>query len=248
MTKFPDLFAALAEPFDKDDVKTRSGSGRTLSYITARTAMNRLDDVLGPENWWDDYETFSNGHGVKCSLTIRLPDGSTVTKTGIGGTTEMHDPSDTDKTGESDALKRAAVKFGIARHLYRDGVPDFVAERCPPEASGNGHGRDDMPSQARYQSAPEHDRERPHGQQPQHRSGNGGDGRKPTSGRALFAWVKDQEQKSDVRLLQYLNGWAKLHDLPARMVDWDAMQVEIAYAEAMRKLSGSRQHEDASAN
>jgi hypothetical protein len=54
MTQHPDLFAALAAAFDPDEVKHRSQGGRQLEYVTARTVMNRLDDVLGPENWWDD--------------------------------------------------------------------------------------------------------------------------------------------------------------------------------------------------
>jgi len=55
MTQHPDLFAALAAPFESSEVKVRSQSGRQLHYITARTAMNRLDSVLGPENWYDEY-------------------------------------------------------------------------------------------------------------------------------------------------------------------------------------------------
>jgi len=54
MTQHPDLFAALAAPFESHEVKLRSQTGRQLTYITARTAMNRLDNVLGPENWWDE--------------------------------------------------------------------------------------------------------------------------------------------------------------------------------------------------
>lgn len=133
-TKFPAIFQALAAPFDPAEVKTRAGErGRKLSYITARTAMNRLDEVLGSENWWDAYipSPVANQQGVLCRLTIRLPDGQTVTKEGIGGVTTMHDPSDTDKTGESDALKRSAVKFGVGRYLYQDGVPSFDAELAP---------------------------------------------------------------------------------------------------------------------
>lgn len=121
-TKFPEIFDALAAPFDDADIKVRPGDrGRKLSYVTARTVMNRLDDVLGPENWWDDYLPSPVGsQGVKCLLTIRLPDGQTVTKAGLGGVTLMQDPSDTDKTGESDSLKRASVKFLIGRYLYQD--------------------------------------------------------------------------------------------------------------------------------
>src|SRR5881227_1430774 len=130
MTKFPDLFAALAAPFESQEVKIRPAQGgRQLHYITARTAMNRLDSVLGPENWWDDFVPSENS--VTCRLTIRLPDGSTVTKADAGGYAGMADQGDDDKSGFSDAFKRAAAKFGVARYLYRDGVPHFVREREP---------------------------------------------------------------------------------------------------------------------
>jgi hypothetical protein len=38
----------------------------------------------------------------------------------------MSDEGDDDKSGFSDAFKRAGVKFGIGRYLYRDGVPGWV--------------------------------------------------------------------------------------------------------------------------
>ncbi len=133
MTKFPDLFAALAAPFESYEVKLRTApGGRQLHYITARTAMNRLDSVLGPENWWDEYVPSQNS--VLCKLTLRLPDGSTVTKCDAGGYAGMADQGDDDKSGFSDAFKRAAAKFGVARYLYRDGVPAFVREREPGAA------------------------------------------------------------------------------------------------------------------
>src|SRR5436305_13202547 len=143
MTQFPDLFAALAAPFEPQEVRVRSQAGRQLHYITARTAMNRLDDVLGPENWWDDYTPGENS--VLCRLTVRLPDGQTITKADAGGYAGMPDSGDDDKSGFSDSFKRAAAKFGVARYLYRDGVPAFVREREPatvstPAASnGTGH-------------------------------------------------------------------------------------------------------------
>src|SRR4051794_27781588 len=137
MTQYPDLFAALAAPFDGHEVKIRSSQGgRQLHYITARTAMNRLDSVLGPENWWDEFLPLENS--VICKLTLRLPDGSTVTKADAGGYAGMADSGDDDKSGFSDAFKRAAAKFGIARYLYREGVPAFVRDREPaPAASTN---------------------------------------------------------------------------------------------------------------
>jgi hypothetical protein len=64
----------------------------------------------------------------------------------------------------------------------------------------------------------------------------GGNDEAPRSGKALFAWVKEQEQRHEIGLVKYLNGWAKLMEFPGRMVDWDAGQVNEAYTEACRKI------------
>jgi hypothetical protein len=130
-TKYPDLFAALAAPFEKSEVKALNVKGRQMHYITARTAMNRLDQVLGPENWWDEY--LPGEDSVRCQLTIRLPDGATLTKYDAGGYAGMQDQGDDDKSGYSDAFKRACVKFGVGRYLYGDGVPRYRTNGTPAE-------------------------------------------------------------------------------------------------------------------
>jgi hypothetical protein len=235
MTQHPDLFAALAAPFEPEEVKVRSQSSRQLHYVTARTVMNRLDNVLGPENWWDEYVPSENS--VLCRLTVRLPDGSTLTKADAGGYAGMADSGDDDKSGYSDAFKRAAVKFGVARYLYRDGVPGFVQERTPGTAAP-------VASPEPATVAASNSRPASNGQ---------GFGNAPRTGKALFAWTKDQEQKYEVGLLKYLNSWAKLQEFPGRMVEWDAEQVNLAYAEACRKLqaiqsSHSEAYEEAISN
>lgn len=254
MTQFPELFAALAASFDSQEVRVRTQAGRQLSYITARTAMNRLDSVLGPENWWDDYVPGESS--VICKLTVRLPDGSTLTKSDAGGYAGMADQGDDDKSGFSDAFKRAAVKFGVGRYLYRDGVPTFANSRCVaaegspanntnvgPESPRATDPRDDGHAAiATLVVAP-----------PAATRANNGAGSAPRTGRALFAWTKEQEQRHDVGLLKYLNGWAKLQDYPGRMVDWDSDQVKFAYSEACRKLQNyaqapAEEYEEALAN
>lgn len=238
MTKHPDLFAALAAPFHDSEVKVRSTAGRQLHYITARTVMNRLDSVLGPENWWDRYVPGENS--VLCELTIRLPDGTTLTKSDAGGYAGMADSGDDDKSGYSDGFKRAAVKFGVARYLYRDGVPTFAQERAAAVDSA-------MPGSEPHSAGPVATSTATKG------VSAGTAVHPPRTGKALFAWTKEQEQRHEVGLLKYLNGWAKLQEFPGRMVDWDAEQVSLAYAEACRKLqsiqAGSAEaYEEALAN
>jgi Rad52/22 family double-strand break repair protein len=222
MTQFPDLFAALAAPFDAQQVRVRSHSGREIQYITARTAMNRLDSVLGPENWWDEYTPGENS--VLCRLTVRLPDGTTLTKADAGGYAGMADSGDDDKSGFSDAFKRAAVKFGVGRYLYRDGVPSFGGLRTPDAGLKTNEPTNQS---ATIESRPT-ESSVPGPESSEHKA--------PRSGRALFAWTKDQEARHKVGLLKYLNSWAKLQDFPGRMVDWDTDQVNQAYAEGVRKL------------
>lgn len=225
MTNHRDLFTALAAPFDPEQVKVRSQAGRQLSYITARTAMNRLDDVLGPENWWDDF--VPGEHSVFCRLTIRLPDGQILTKGDAGGFAGMADPGDDDKSGYADAFKRAAVKFGIGRYLYRDGIPKFALEtiqgidrtHVAPQPT-NGHAAPPQPQQG--------DDEPP----------------APRSGREFFARIKAADEEHDYGLLKHLNAWGKRHDFPTRMIDWEGENLLRGHAEACRVVRAKRRLEE----
>jgi hypothetical protein len=235
MTQHPDLFAALAAPFDPDEVKIRSQGSRQLHYVTARTVMNRLDDVLGPENWWDSYRPLE--HSVICELTIRLPDGTVLTKSDAGGYAGMADEGDDDKSGFADALKRAAVKFGVGRYLYRDGVPRFAREslqtrgglesqaaEAPKAPGASAPPAGAAPLTAPAPSLAPSPRTTDDGLNP------------PRSGRALFAWIKDQDEKYEYGLLKHINAWAKRQEYPARMIDWENDQVARAFSEACRKV------------
>lgn len=237
VARINDVFAALCAPFHPDEVKTRTQAGRTFSYVTARSIMNRLDDVVGPANWWDEF--VPGEHSVMCRLSLRLPDGSVITKTDAGGYAGMGDSGDDDKSGYSDGYKRAAVKFGLGRYLYRDGVPNYAVpyfSGADAQFSGAQSRSDATPARPSYQNG---------GQGQSHGGGNGGGqqqggggdrGGPPRSGKALFAWSKSVEEKHQVGMLKYLNEWAKLQGFPGRMVDWDASQVALAYAEGSRKL------------
>ncbi|WP_114313573.1 Rad52/Rad22 family DNA repair protein [Thermus caldifontis] len=118
------VFEALRVPFPEEviDVKVQTVArdgrrGQVVAYVDARAVMNRLDEVAGAEGWYDTYEVLAdrlvpgrNGEErlveVKCRLTV------------LGVTKEDVGEGDTLKAAFSDALKRAAVKFGVGRHLY----------------------------------------------------------------------------------------------------------------------------------
>ena len=122
MHPITEIEAALVEPFAPDEIKFKpqSVSGNralAVAYIDARCVADRLDEVLGIGGWKDKYEVLPDG-SVICSLSIKL-DGEWVTKMDVGSLSEQPDGGDRLKAAFSDALKRAAVKVGIGRYIYR---------------------------------------------------------------------------------------------------------------------------------
>jgi hypothetical protein len=119
-----DIFMRLKRPFPTSSISWRVGAtnakfaqdgeevkGVPLAYIDARDVMDRLDDVAGPANWQDTYSVF--GSKTICRLAIRV-NGEWIAKEDGAGDTDM----EAEKGAISDALKRAAVRWGIGRYLY----------------------------------------------------------------------------------------------------------------------------------
>lgn len=128
----------LSEEFPRDAIHWRaqtltrnSDKALALAYLDARDVMDRLDDVCGPENWQDEYIETAKGR-IVCRLGIRIND-EWVWKSDGAGETAVEG----EKGGISDALKRAAVKWGIGRYLYR---MDAVWAPCESyEKNGKKH-------------------------------------------------------------------------------------------------------------
>jgi len=85
-------------------------------YVDSRAIQDRLDEVVGPENWTDEYRdsNVATGSGFICTLSIKVDDVWIPKSDGAG----LDRNTETFKSGISDALKRAAVKWGIGRYLY----------------------------------------------------------------------------------------------------------------------------------
>lgn len=119
-----EIHAALAMPFAAEDLEWRiqmafesSMQGIAVPYVTNRAIQNRLDEVVGPQNWYNEYRPW-HGTGKReaqiCGISIYFE--------GRGFITKWDGAEDSDiepvKGGLSDSMKRAAVQWGIGRVLY----------------------------------------------------------------------------------------------------------------------------------
>lgn len=116
----------LIEPFTDDEIEWRvqttikegtpDQKSLYLPYVTNRAIQNRLDEVFGVGGWCNEYK--QAGDGWLCGITARFKDekGEIYTLTKWDGASSTHiEPL---KGGLSDAMKRAAVQWGIGRYLY----------------------------------------------------------------------------------------------------------------------------------
>lgn len=219
MARYEDIFAQLAAEFEPAEVKTRRGpDGKPLSYVTARTVMNRFDAVLGPWNWSDN-STYEGGVAT-CKITITLPkteqypDGLTVTHSGVSGTPKMPDPSDGPKGAKSEAFKTAAVLFGPGRYLYQDGVVDYDADGGPRVETPGKSNSTAPAAPTRSQAPPAANRQAPQGER------KFDPFRVPRTARSYFPWLKDMEAHYQTELRKKSNAIAADMGLPWNTKEW----------------------------
>ena len=124
---FVETSQELKAPFADDEVKTLQQSWGEVKYITARMVMDRLDEALTPVGWTDRYVEMSDG-SVQCSLSLYFLGWGWLTRCDVGSP----QGSEPMKAAYSDALKRAAVKFGIGRYLYAD-TPSSASSASPSQ-------------------------------------------------------------------------------------------------------------------
>lgn len=115
-----DIFAQLDRPFSDQDVKWRVGraskdgkKAALLAYVDARSVQARFDGVVGKENWSVTYVPFGDTGAVMATVSVRF-NGEWVSKSDIGSPSNV----EREKGAVSDSFKRAAVAWGVGRHLY----------------------------------------------------------------------------------------------------------------------------------
>lgn len=121
-------------PIPMDQIKWRkqgnkpsNGEYQFVPYIDARHAAACLDEWVGPLGWKVEYgnpekwETPGNSPDewvLWCRLSVRRPDGEWVTKADVGKASNF----EPEKGLVSDAMKRAAVAWGVGRNVYDIGI------------------------------------------------------------------------------------------------------------------------------
>jgi len=113
-----DLTALRATMPHKIKVQTASQYGcNCVAYVDARQVQDKLDDVVGAENWQTKYEAIDGQ--LFCHLGIYNEDTHEWVWKSDTGTESM---AEKEKGQVSDAFKRAAVQWGIGRFLYSLGI------------------------------------------------------------------------------------------------------------------------------
>lgn len=116
--------AELLKPFAAADLEWRlqmtfeeKMTGIAVPYVTNRAIQNRLDSVVGAENWCNEFKPW-HGSGKKeaqiCGISIYFEDRGWITKWDGAEDSDIEPV----KGGLSDSMKRAAVQWGIGRVLY----------------------------------------------------------------------------------------------------------------------------------
>ena len=132
-----EISKALKAPFPAVDVDWRIQSldsskarGLAVAYLKSRAIQTRFDEVVGFENWRNEFKPWHNIDGRAsqlCGISIYINERDEwITKWDGGENTDI-EPI---KGGLSDSFKRAAVTWGVGRYLYSiDGIWVDVEQR-----------------------------------------------------------------------------------------------------------------------
>jgi hypothetical protein len=261
------LLARLSAPFPADEVAwvptdVRGDRAFVAPAVQPRAVMDRLDDVMGPAGWRDEYEERAGGL-VYCRLTLAFPGLPEVTRADAAPVALRA----ARRSPYGDALATAAAKFGVGRYLDRvprEWVPFDEAKgrpaetpTLPPWALPEGVPDEVPPDEPEAtpdapQEAPDAEETAPESQaEPAADRPTGDD--KP---KGLWAWILACEAKAVARrecgegnLVGYLGSVAELKKYGpptgwSELLRPDVKALIVRWREAMTTLVGSRELAD----
>ena len=128
-TERREIYGSLSEQFPKEMERNLNKGGTNLTYIPVSEVINRMNKVLGVENWSFSIKSYTEiGDSIVAHVTvIATIDGKEVSRDGVGGqkikrikaTGLAVDYGDEVKGAVSDALKKAVQTLGVGLYLAR---------------------------------------------------------------------------------------------------------------------------------
>lgn len=133
------ILAVLQREFEPHQIQHRPGQGRSqLSYVSHGLVTERLTEA--DPAWRSDVvevhkDTDAQGRqhcvGVTLTLTLRFPESGPVSRTETGAPQRMSDFATEVKVAQSDALKRAAMRFGVGLSMWEKLIDSQIDEDGP---------------------------------------------------------------------------------------------------------------------
>jgi hypothetical protein len=116
-----DIIKRLREPFSNKEIEWKiqvtsqdKTKGLAVAYMDARAVQKRLDEVVGPFNWKNEYSLWHD-HAQICGISLYDAEKEQWVTKFDGAENSDIEPV---KGGLSDSFKRAATVWGIGRYLY----------------------------------------------------------------------------------------------------------------------------------
>ena len=122
------IYSQLTEPFPQEMERSLNKGGTNLNYIPISEVINRLNKIIGVENWSFTVKNWQQlGNSIVAQVSVvAIIAGNPVTREGVGGQkikmTKQGDPVDIGdevKGAVSDALKKAVQTLGVGLYLAR---------------------------------------------------------------------------------------------------------------------------------
>lgn len=123
-----DLYKEMPYQWRVQSFSKNYPSAQCVAYIDSRDVQKVLDEVIGQENWQDDYKEVDGK--IYAGIGILIGD-RWVWKWDCGTESNI----EKEKGQASDAFKRAAVKWGIGRFLYD--LPIKIVKTNEPKTQNN---------------------------------------------------------------------------------------------------------------
>jgi len=128
--RYTDIEFVIVNAFDYNTQNGQQIKAFALPYIKKESGEQRLDEVLGVDNWENDF-TFPDAQGrIKYKIKFRVGEGDDWREKNEGSTIDTSDRGQFSKTafesGLAFAEKRCIAKLGVGRYLKL--CPDLQVE------------------------------------------------------------------------------------------------------------------------